>query len=307
MAGNRLQFDMAQWQVVPWSVLLGDVRYLETLGVGTVWIGDTYEDPVLEAWTTLAALASYTQRIRLGTMISAIPLRHPAMLAKQAATVDCISGGRLDLGVGTGVSSGGEISSIGLPSLAPGARVDRLGEAVQVIDGLLRGQEVTFHGEYYHLDQATLSPAPLQHPRPPLAIAAQVKRGLRIAAEYADIWVTMPSGKTAEEALRSVQERNLTLEEHCAALGRDPQTVERTCLAGWNGPDRPFASADAFQDFVGRYREAGMQRFVFMLGSAAYPMPYKEWIDTGAWATRDSLEAFGAQAMWGTEGMRSSG
>jgi len=234
-------------------------------------------------------------------MVSDIPLRHPAMLAKQAATVDCISGGRLDLGVGPGDNFSGEITSLGLPSLAPGARVDRLREAVEVIDGLLRGQEVTLHGEYYHLDQATLSPTPMQRPRPPLAIAAQGKRGIRVAAEYADIWVTMPSGKTAEEAQRSVQERNLILEEQCAALGRNPQKVERTCLAGWSGAGRPFASADAFQDFVGRYQEAGMQRFIFSLGSAAFPSPYQEWIATGAWATRDSLERFAAQAMWGTQ------
>ncbi len=310
MGGSNLRFDMFEWQVVPWSVMLDDVRHLEALGVGTVWIGDSYVLPpaygdfVLEAWTTLAALAACTQRIRLGTMVSNVPLRHPAMLAKQAATVDCISGGRLDLGVGPGDNFSGEIASLGLPALAPGARVDRLGEAVEVIDRLLRGHEVTFHGEYYHTDRTALSPAPLQRPRPPLAIAAQGRRGLRVAAEYADIWVTMPSGKTAEEAQRSVWERNLILEEQCAALGRDPGTIERACLAGWSGPDRPFASADSFQDFVGRYRDVGMQRFIFSLGSAAFPTPYKEWIDTGAWATRDSLEAFAAQAMWG---MQSSG
>src|SRR6476620_8840755 len=126
-----MQFDMLEWQVVPWPVLLEDVRYLETLGVGTVWLGDSYVLPpsygdyVLEAWTTLAALAAGTQRIRLRTMVSNIPLRHPAMLAKQAATVDCISGGRLDLGVGPGDNFSGEITSTGLPSLAPKDAFDR--------------------------------------------------------------------------------------------------------------------------------------------------------------------------------------
>lgn len=303
MAGRSLRFDMFAWQVVPWPVMRDDVRYLEALGIGTVWIGDTYTMPpsyggaVLEAWTTLAALASCTERVRLGTMVSDIPLRHPAMLAKQAATVDCISGGRLDLGVGPGDNFSGEITSLGLPSLAPGARVDRLLEAVEVIDRLLRGQELTFHGEYYHLDQATLSPAPVQRPRPPLAIAAQGKRGLRIAAEYADIWVTMPSGKTKEERLQSVRERNVILNEQCSELGRDPEAVERACLPGWGGPDTPFTSSDAFEDFVGRYREAGMQRFIFSFGSAATPPPYQEWVAAGAWTSRDSLEAFAAQAM----------
>src|SRR6476469_4043019 len=174
MAEKSLQFDMFEWQVVPWPVILDDVRYLESLGVGTVWLGDSYVMPpaygdnVLEAWTTLAALAGCTERIRLGTMVSNIPLRHPAMLAKQVATVDSISGGRLEIGIGPGDNFSGEITSLGLPSLAPGARVDRLREAVEVIDRLLRGQEVSFHGEHYHLDQATLSPAPVQRPRPSL-------------------------------------------------------------------------------------------------------------------------------------------
>ena len=212
MAGNSLQFDMFEWQVVPWPVILDDVRYLESLGVGTIWIGDSFVLPpayghyVLEAWTILAALASATQRVRLGTMVSDIPLRHPAMLAKQAATVDCISGGRLELGVGPGDNFSKERDALGLPSLAPGARIDRLREAVQIIDGLLRGHEVTLHGEYYNLDQATLSPAPVQQPRPPLAVAAQGKKALRIAAEYADNWVTLPTGETAEEALVSVRD-----------------------------------------------------------------------------------------------------
>jgi alkanesulfonate monooxygenase SsuD/methylene tetrahydromethanopterin reductase-like flavin-dependent oxidoreductase (luciferase family) len=228
------------------------------------------------------------------------------MLAKQATTVDSISGGRLEIGIGPGDNFSGEITSLGLPSLAPGARVDRLREAVGVIDRLLRGQEVSFHGEHYHLDQATLSPAPVQRPRPSLVIAAQGKRGLRVAAEYADSWVTMPSGKTAEEALQSVHERNLILDEQCAELGRHPESIQRACLAGWSGPDRPFASFDAFQDFVGRYQEVGMQRFVFSLGSRAFPTPYAEWIATGAWATRDSLEAFAADAMWGTRDVKAT-
>ncbi len=309
MAQRSLRFDMFSWQVVPWPVMRDDARYLETLDINTLWIGDTFAMPasyggaVLEAWTTLAALAICTERIRLGTMVSDIPLRHPAMLAKQAATVDCISGGRLDLGVGPGDNFREEMTALGLPALTAGARIDRLREAVGAIDGLLRERQLTFKGEYYNLDEATLSPAPVQQPRPPLAIAAQGKKGIRVAAEYADIWVTMPSGKSSEEALRSVKERNLILNEQCDALGRNPETIERTCFAGWSGPDTPFASSDAFQDFVGRYREAGVQRFVFSFGSAATPPPYQDWVAKGAWASRDSLEAFAAQGMSELQGI----
>ena len=97
MVRTSVRFDMSLWQAVPWPVLLDDVRHLEELGIGTVWVGDHYawppfsSNPVLEAWTTLAAMAARTTRIRLGTLISNVATRHPAMLAKQAATVDCIS------------------------------------------------------------------------------------------------------------------------------------------------------------------------------------------------------------------------
>src|ERR1041385_6071494 len=95
------RFDMYVWQVVPWVAVRDDVLYLEAAGTGTVWIGDSfvvppvYGDFILEAWATLSALAACTTRVRLGTMISNATLRHPVMLAMQAATVDCISGGRL--------------------------------------------------------------------------------------------------------------------------------------------------------------------------------------------------------------------
>ena len=300
MDGKSVRFDMFAWQVVPWPVLCADVRYLETLDIGTVWLGDAYAMPpahggsVLEVWTTLAALAAHTTRVRLGTLISNVALRHPAMLAKQAATVDCISAGRLDLGLGPGEPL--ETTWLGLPALTPGARVDRLAEAVEVIDRLLRDHRVSYQGAYYQLDDAPLDPIPVQRPRPPLIVAAEGKRALRIAARHADVWVTIPEGKgTREDAIRSVRERGQLLDEYCGALGRDPSTVERACIAGWGGPEAPFASVEVLRDFVGRYREAGVQRIIFCFGSAATPAPYDAWIASGAWASREALDAFAAQ------------
>jgi hypothetical protein len=241
--------------VVPWQVMRDDVRYLETLDIGTVWLGDRYLMPsefggsVLEAWTTLAALATCTSRVRLGTMVSDVSLRHPAMLAKQAATVDCISGGRLDLGIGPGDNIPEEIASLGLPSLPSDARIDRLREGVEVIDRLLRGRQVTYQGEYYH-----------------------------------------------------VQARNQLLNEYCAAADRDPGTIERACFVGWSDCESPFVSRAAFQDFVGRYRDAGIQRFVFSFGSAETPAPYSKWVASGAWVNRAGLEAFAAQEIKDLQG-----
>jgi alkanesulfonate monooxygenase SsuD/methylene tetrahydromethanopterin reductase-like flavin-dependent oxidoreductase (luciferase family) len=219
------------------------------------------------------------------------------MLAKQAATVDRISGGRLDLGVGAGTDVPEDRAALGLLALTPTARVDRLGEAVSVIDGLLRGQHVSFHGEYYRLDDATVEPAPVQRPRPPLFIGGNGKRALRVVAEYADAWVSDVPWRTIEEALAAIRVRNRLLDEYCGALHRDPATLERGCIFGWSPAGTPFASRDAFEDFVGRYREAGVQRFVFSFGSAATPAPYDAWVTARRWATRETLEAFAAEAM----------
>jgi alkanesulfonate monooxygenase SsuD/methylene tetrahydromethanopterin reductase-like flavin-dependent oxidoreductase (luciferase family) len=308
MGESSVRFDMFAWQVVPWSVMRDDVRYLETLNIGTVWLGDAYAMPpghggaVLEAWTTLAALASCTERVRLGTMVSNVSLRHPAMLAKQAATVDRISGGRLDLGVGSGTDIPEDRTALGLLSLTPAARVDRLHEAVAVIDQLLRGQQVTYHGDYYQLEEAQLAPAPVQRPRPPLIIGGNGKRALRVVAEHADVWVSDLPWRTIEETLEAIRERNRLLDEYCRAINRDPATVERACIVGWSPAGSAFASRDAFQDFVGRYREAGVQRFVFSFGSVATPAPYDAWVAAGRWATREALEAFAAQEMIALQG-----
>ncbi len=309
MRESRVRFDMFAWQVVPWSILRDDVRYLETLDIGTVWLGDAYAMPagydegaVLDAWTTLGALAGCTERVRLGTMVTNVSLRHPAMLAKQAATVDRISGGRLDLGVGAGTDLPEDRTALGLPALSPGGRVDRLHEAVEVIDQLLRGRHVTYHGDYYRLDDALVTPTPVQQPRPPLIIGGNGRRALRVVAEHADVWVSDLPWRTMDETVEAIRERNRLLDEYCRDANRDPVTVERACIAGWSPAGSAFASRDAFQDFVGRYREAGVQRFVFSFGSASTPAPYDAWIDAGRWATRKSLEAFAAQEMNALQG-----
>src|SRR4051794_19847882 len=127
---NGVRFDIFMGQTVPWPVMLEEVQHFEALDVGTFWIADHHafpfsqESPLLESWTTLAALAARTDRIRLGTAISNVATRHPAMLAKQAATVDRISGGRIDLGLGPGFYEV-EHKWLGIPFLTPGGRIDR--------------------------------------------------------------------------------------------------------------------------------------------------------------------------------------
>lgn len=295
------RFDIFVWQALPWPQLLDDALYLEKLGFGTYWIADHYASvgnpatPALEAWTTLAALASRTTRIRLGTSVTNISTRHPAMLAKQAATVDRISGGRVDLGLGPGYYEQ-EHKWLGIPFLTAGGRVDRLREAVQVIDGLLRlggqGQSVervTFDGAYYHLEEAPFVPLPVQQPRPPLAIAADGEKALRVVAKYADIWMTLGVyGGTGEESLARVRERDKLLDEWCAEIGRDPATIERAYYGGWT-EEYPFVSAEAFRDFIGAYQQAGIQRFILPFASAGQ---FEKAVAAGKMADRKALEAF---------------
>jgi alkanesulfonate monooxygenase SsuD/methylene tetrahydromethanopterin reductase-like flavin-dependent oxidoreductase (luciferase family) len=295
------RFDIFIWQGLPWPQLLDDALYLEKLGFGTYWIADHYASvgkpatPVLEAWTMLAALASRTTRMRLGTSVTNISTRHPAMLAKQAATVDCISGGRVDLGLGPGYYEQ-EHKWLGIPFLTPGGRVDRLREAVEVIDGLLRlggggerGERVTLEGDYYHLEEAPFAPIPVQQPRPPLAIAADGRKALRVVARYADIWLTLGVyDATGKESLARVRERGKLLDECCAEISRDPATIERAYFSGWT-EEYPFVSAEAFRDFIGSYQEAGIQRFILPFASAGQ---YEKSVAAGEVADRKALEAF---------------
>jgi alkanesulfonate monooxygenase SsuD/methylene tetrahydromethanopterin reductase-like flavin-dependent oxidoreductase (luciferase family) len=292
---GALRFDLCRFQAVPWPTLVDDVRYLEQTGAGTVWVSDVYvfpswpDAPVLESWTTLAALAGETERVRLGTLVTDVALRHPGMLAKQVATVDQVSGGRVDLALGAGYYAS-ELELLGISVLTPRGRADRLREAVEIVDGLLRERRLTYEGDHYRLADAPLVPEPVQQPRPPLLVAANGKRGLRLAAERADASVTLGAeGATSDEALARVRERNELLDDYCAQLGRDPASLDRAYLFGW-AKEMPFASADALRDYLGRYGEAGVRRFIFWFGNE----PAR-----GAVATRETLEAFAAETLTG--------
>ena len=299
-----IRFDIFMWQVVPWGVLREDALYLESLGFGTLWIGDAFLLPdgygkdVSEAWTTLAALAACTHRIGLGTAITNVGLRHPAMLAKQAATVDQISGGRLSLGLGAGIDSAADRTALDLADLSRIERVNRLAETVEIVDGLLRGRHLKFQGKFFQLD-ARVEPLPVQQPRPPLAIGGTGYRSLEVVAGKADIWVSDAPWRTLSDALARTRECNRFIDERCSAVGREPAAVERACVFGWSPSGAPFESRDAFEEFVGSFHDAGITRFIFSFGGESTPEPYKGWVDAGQWATCQTLEHFAADCMKG--------
>jgi len=262
VAGNLL-FGMQTPQLRPWPEMVERWQWFESLGFDSCWLPDHYvppfwvEGPLFEAWTLLAALATKTERIRLGVLVSSNTFRHPPLVAKQAATLDHISAGRLELGLGGGWFVR-EHQMFGIELPGPAELVERYREAVRLIDLLLRQEVTTFDGTYYQAREALFRPSALQRPRPPLTLGAHGPRMLRIVAEYADRWNS--TGTLAE-----MIERNQVLDEQCAAIGRDPGQILRSHLwvAALLPDERPWDSTDAFADFVGRFREAGMTEFVF--------------------------------------------
>ena len=255
----------------PWAETVERVRRIEALGYDHVWTYDhlswkRYRDrPWFAAIPWLTGIAAVTTRVRLGTMVSSPNFRHPVTLAKEATTLDHISGGRLTLGLGAG-GVGYDTTLFGKEPLDPAARVARLEEFVQVLDLLLR-QPLTCHrGEHYTLEQAQMLPGCRQQPRLPLAIAAGVPRALALAARYAEVWITYgdtsyrDTTRAGTEAM--VRRQAGQLAAACAAIGRDPSSLQRIYLIG-NTQERPLVSVEAFAEFAARYAALGFTDLVF--------------------------------------------
>jgi len=175
--------------------------------------------PCLEGWTTLTALAQATTRLRLGTLVTGIHHRHPAVLANMAAALDIISGGRLELGIGAGWNEE-ESAAYGIELGSLTERFDRFEEACQVLIGLLSQETTDFDGRFFRLTAARNEPKGPQRPHPPICIGGNgEKRTLRITAKYADHW-NFVGGTPAEFA----RKRDV-LKGHCAEVGRNPKDI----------------------------------------------------------------------------------
>src|SRR5438270_4925660 len=172
-----LRIGLCTDQNMTWEKTVERWQQFEQLGFDSVWDCDHWvqpsrpSGPYHEGWTLLAALAARTERIRIGVLVSCNTFRHPAVLAKEAVTVDHVSGGRLDVGLGAGWYEP-EHTMFGIPLPETGELVGRFREAVQVLDLLLRQELSSFDGRYYRLREARSRPAPVQAPRPPLLLAA---------------------------------------------------------------------------------------------------------------------------------------
>jgi F420-dependent oxidoreductase-like protein len=188
-------------------------------GVGQV------DEPMLEAWLTLAALARETERVRLGTLVTGVTYRNPALLAKQATTLDVISGGRAILGIGAAWNDV-EHAGYGFEFPPVRERMDRLAEALAIIKAMFTEDRPSFDGSYYRVEQALNVPRPVHAGGPPILVGGGgEQRTLRIAARYADMTHWFPLG------LEALKHKTEVLERHCEEIGRDPATIERTMTA----------------------------------------------------------------------------
>jgi len=217
-------------------------------------IGDGGPDrPVFEGWTILAAMAAATKHVRIGCMVSGNTYRHPALLAKEAATVDHLSDGRLEFGIGAAWAEI-EHQMYGFDGLDH--RVGRLSEALQVIRSLWTQQATTFEGRYYHLHDAVFNPKPLQTPHPPIWIGAGGETTLRLVAKYADVWNAIFA--EPDETRRMIE----TLGAACAAIGRDPSEIRRSFQLRWDGE-----STDEVIETSGSMAELGFtEQVVYLAG-----------------------------------------
>ena len=217
------------WPVArqPWDDVLSLARHVEATGWDGIWYADHFmpntadaSDPCHEVCTTIAGLAACVPRIRIGSLVIGNTYRHPAVVAKMAATIDHISGGRLVLGMGAGWQEN-EHLAYGIAFYTVGERLRRLDEACQVIKSLFSERRSNFEGRYYRLEDAPLEPKPIQKPLPLMIGGGGEKVTLRIVARLADEWNVWGD-------VDRLRQKMAVLDGHCEAIDRDPLTIQRS-------------------------------------------------------------------------------
>jgi F420-dependent oxidoreductase-like protein len=223
-------------QHLAWSELRARVRFAEDAGFDGAWLFDHFKPtdgdplgPCLEGWTLLAGLAASTDRIRLGVMVTGITYRHPSILGAQAVTVDHVSGGRLELALGSAWFEQ-EHRELGIGFPGTSERIERLEEGVQVIRSLMTEDAARVEGRYYRLEGATYRPRPVQRPHPPIWIGAGGERlMIPLATRVADVWHCF-------EELEDLPRKIRIFEEHAERAGRDPTSILRAANLSIDGP-----------------------------------------------------------------------
>jgi alkanesulfonate monooxygenase SsuD/methylene tetrahydromethanopterin reductase-like flavin-dependent oxidoreductase (luciferase family) len=236
--------------------LLARALEAERLGLHSMWVYDHLYSPglpttpSLEGWTLATALLARTTTLRVGHLVLNNNFRHPALLARMATTLDVISGGRLELGLGSG-SYAAEHDEGGFPWGSFAARTERLREALEIITAMFSGGSAAFEGAHYRLSGLTNAPPPVQQPRPPIHVGGAGARTLPLIARYADVW-NVPT-----YAVGSWDERNADLERECDAIGRDQRTIRRSLEAVLVVAEDEPALAEATERAQRRYAGPG--------------------------------------------------
>ena len=226
--GWKMELVSIEGAVNKWNKAVEIAVLAEELGFDSVWVYDHFHnvpapahEAVFECWTTMAAISQRTSRIRLGQMVGCNSYRNPGLLAKITSTVDVISGGRLDWGIGAGWYEN-EYRGYGYDFRKPSDRIGMLRETVEIVKSMWTNPETTYNGKYYRLERANCDPKPLQQPTPPVWIGGGGEKvTLRVVAEHADV---SNFGSSLEEF---VHKREI-LKGHCADIGRDESTIRKT-------------------------------------------------------------------------------
>jgi alkanesulfonate monooxygenase SsuD/methylene tetrahydromethanopterin reductase-like flavin-dependent oxidoreductase (luciferase family) len=267
-----------------WKKTVERWQLFERLGFESAWLCDHLiqpsrpTGPYFEAWSLLAALAARTNKIRVGVLVTSNTFRFPQIVAKMSVTIDHISNGRLEIGLGAGWYEP-EHTMFGIPFPETKELVSRFKEAVEVVDLMTREDTSSFDGEYYELRGARSRPASVQKPRPPLVLGAFGPRMLKIVARYADTWNAF--GTPTE-----MRERNQMLDHYCREIGRDPDTLDRSLYYWVPKSDRdPWVSKEAFHSVLEPYVEAGVNQFIL-------DQPSDNQIDNLEWVAAEVLPKY---------------
>ena len=263
----RIGLDVAQHQLL-WPELVERVEFADGAGFDGAWVFDHFtplygdpNGPCLEGWTLLAGLASVTSRIRLGVLVSGITYRHPSILAAEAITVDHLSNGRLEIGMGAAWHQP-EHEALGVPFPPIKERAERLEEGVQVMRLLMTKDRASFKGHHYRLDHASYHPRPVQQPHPPIWIGASGEQlMLPIVARRADAWHAFGSDQ-------SMAAKSRVLDQLAEKAGRDPKRILRSASLSLS---RPW---DQVRRRAAHLREAG---FAYLI--AEWPSEGKGRLD----------------------------